>query len=756
MNERKPVTREIRITGLVQGVGFRPFVYRMALAHGVCGYVKNTNSCVLIRASAFPAELDMFTESLRLQAPPVAVIENIQWKDIPGEIFRDFRIASSDDLSEEVTRVSPDIAVCDKCLADMKSQPGRIGYPFLNCTHCGPRFTIVKSLPYDRPRTTMDVFSMCSSCRKEYEDITDRRFHAQPVACWECGPVCSLIVPGKTFTAVQEIMETACRIIDGGGILAVKGMGGFHLACNALDQQSVLRLRNMKVREAKPFAVMFRDLPALREYLEVNTKEEEVLTSWRRPIVILKTRKELAKAVSNGFHTTGAMLPYMPLHYLLFEKLNTPVIVLTSGNLADEPILTVNEDARRIMGPLTDGVLDYNREIHNRTDDSVVMVVRGKTRIIRRSRGYVPNPIETKWSTEGIFAAGAELVNCFAVGKGRSVIMSQHIGDLKNAPTYDFYRESVERFCSLFRMKPALAACDLHPDYLSTGYAQELGVPVTGVQHHHAHMASVMAEHGLTGPCLGICFDGTGYGTDGHIWGGEFLIGDLTGFERKARFRYVPVPGGDAATREPWRMALSYLLDTFGEEARKLPLSWISEIPSQRLDMIIHTWQERVNAPMSCSAGRLFDAVSALLGICQYSGFHAEAPMRLENAAGKAEGPAYSWQDGEEIDFRDMFREMVGELAEGIAVGRIASRFHYTLIRMSVDVTERILAVTGPLPVLLSGGSFQNRILLEGVETELEKKNIRVYSNLQVPVNDGGIALGQMVIAAARKEAGML
>jgi len=728
----------------------------MALEHGIRGFVKNTNSCVLIRASASPGELDRFTESLRRQAPRVAVIETLQWKDIPPTTFDDFSIASSDDLSEEVTRVSPDIAVCDECLADMKNQPGRIDYPFLNCTHCGPRFTIVKGLPYDRSRTTMDVFPMCSSCRKEYEDITDRRFHAQPVACRECGPVFTLVLPGKTNTRFQEILGTACRIIDGGGILTIKGMGGFHLACNALDQEAVLRLRNMKIREAKPFAVMFRDLSALRQYVDVTAKEVEELTSWRRPIVIMKTRKELAGAVSHGFRTTGAMLPYMPLHYLLFEKLKTPVIVLTSGNLADEPILTANDEARRIMGPLTDGVLDYNREIHNRTDDSVVMVVREMTRIIRRSRGYVPNPIETKWNTEGIFAAGAELVNCFAVGKGRSAIMSQHIGDLKNAPTYDFYRESVERFCNLFRVKPALAACDMHPDYLSTGYARELGVPVISVQHHHAHLASVMAEHGLTGPCLGICFDGTGYGTDGHIWGGEFLLGELTGFERKARFRYVPVPGGDAATREPWRMALSYLLDTFGEEVRELPISWISEIPSQRFDLIIQTWQGRVNAPLSCSAGRLFDAVSALLGICRYSGFHAEAPMRLENMAGKAEGPAYSWHGEEEIDFRMMFREMTRDVVEGVPVSRIASRFHYTLIRMTADVTEKILSGTGPLPVLLSGGSFQNRLLLEGVEMELEAKGIGVYSNLHVPVNDGGIALGQMVIAAARREAGML
>ncbi len=748
-------TWEIRITGLVQGVGFRPFVYRTAIRHGIAGWVNNTNAWVGIRATASEPSLRAFLHDLETQAPPAAAIDRIELTEIPYVEFPDFRIAPSEDHSDQITRVSPDIAVCEDCLEDMARQPNRIGYPFLNCTNCGPRFTIISDLPYDRQRTTMSEFTMCPSCRKEYNDVGDRRFHAQPTACWDCGPVYTLCRKGQAEHDITVILREAAAIIEGGGILAVKGMGGYHLACNALDEQAVAGLRKMKQREAKPFAVMFRDLEALQSYARPDKTEVEALLSWRRPIVLLKAARELAPSVSNGFHTIGSMLPYMPFHYLLFGKLKTPVIVLTSGNLSDEPILIGNAEARRIMGPLTSGILEYNREIRNRTDDSVVMVSGETQRIIRRSRGFVPNPVITSLRTEGIFAAGAELVNCFAIGKGRQAILSQHIGDLKNSPSYDFYRESVDRFFRLFRLKPERVACDLHPDYLSTVFARELEQPLVMVQHHHAHMASVMAEHGLAGPCLGICYDGTGYGTDGHTWGGEFLLGDLAGFERLAHFRYVPMPGGDAVTHEPWRMALSYLDDAFGEETPDLRLPWYEGLEPAALALLLQAIRKGFNAPLSSSAGRLFDAVSALLGVCTRSRFHAEAPMRLEDLAGKAGGKAYSWTGGEIIDFRPMIREMVQDIHNGEPAAGMAARFHRTLIGMTLATVERILAGRLDIPVLLSGGSFQNRILLEGVESGLRDRGISCYSNLQVPVNDGGIALGQLAVAAARREAGL-
>lgn len=745
-------TYDILVEGLVQGVGFRPFIYRLAREYGLKGWVKNTNSRVHIRVTAPEAEVRAFMKDIPLKAPAVSRIENIG-SGIAEKIeeFEDFIIASSSDESQEITAISPDMAVCSDCLADMERQPNRTDYPFVNCTHCGPRFTIITDLPYDRKHTTMVPFTMCPRCRKEYEDVLDRRFHAQPVACLDCGPRYRLITIREVIDTPDTLPEITASVIDGGGILAIKGMGGYHLACDALNEAAVQRLRKSKIREGKPFAVMFRDLAALKEYALVDTVEEKHLLSWQRPILILQERSSLAPSVSNGFHTIGAMLPYMPIHYLLFRHLKTPAMVLTSGNLSDEPIMTGNMEATEVLGSISDGILEYNRDIHNRTDDSVMMVVNERPRMLRRSRGFVPNPVNTGLELEGIFAAGAELVNCFAIGRGRQAIISQHIGDLKNTPTYLFYRESYERFVRMFRLQPALVAHDLHPDYLSTRFAMELGLETCGVQHHHAHMASVMAEHRLAGPCLGVLFDGTGYGTDGQTWGGEFLFGNLVSFERLTRFRYVPMPGGDAVIHEPWRMGLAYLYDAFGEETLSLGLPLTGIPDSEKLSLMMQALQKGFHTPLTCSAGRLFDAVAAITGVCTHAGFHAEAPMRLENAVQMGTNASYPFQSGEEIDFRPTIRALVEDVRKKTPVPVMAARFHQTIIKMAVETVTGLSRKTGCRQVILSGGSFQNRILLENLEKRLGQQGMEVYTHGEMPANDGGIALGQLAVAAARR-----
>ena len=744
----------ITVSGLVQGVGFRPYIYRLATEAGLDGWVLNTNEDVRIGLRTDPDTVEGFVERIRQQAPPASIIREISVEAVPREEYSGFRIIASEDLSAAVTQVSPDIAVCEDCLNDMKQQSRRLDYPFLNCTNCGPRFTIIKDLPYDRARTTMQGFNMCPDCRREYGDIRDRRFHAQPTACAHCGPEYKMVTGSARIDDTQKILNRTVKLIEGGGILAIKGLGGFFLACDALDQAAVRRLRDSKHREGKPFAVMFRDRGEAGRYCEISDAEASLLTSWRRPIVVLREKNGLAPAVSNGFATIGAMLPYMPFHYLLFEHLQCGVIVLTSGNLAEEPIIIDNGQAVDILGPVSDAVLHHNRDIHNRADDAVAMVVRGKPRLLRRSRGYVPTPVLTTMSVEGIFAAGAELMNCFGLGKGNQAILSQHIGDLKNFETLAFYRETVERFSGLFRMEPVLAACDLHPDYLSTKYAREMGLNVVAVQHHHAHIASVMAEHGIDEPVIGVSFDGTGLGDDGHIWGSEFLICDLVGYRRHSHLAYIPMPGGDMATYEPWRMAVSYLYPVYGRELLNLGLPFLDGLNPSRVEQVIQAIEKNIHCPLTSGAGRLFDAVAALLGLCNFSSFHAEAPMRLENVARPVTGDTYPYGDGTVISMAPAFQAMVEDVLGGVGVGLISTRFHNTVAGIMVNRVRLISRESGIRTVVLSGGTFQNRYLSSRVESDLEDDQFRVLVPLQVPANDGGIALGQLAIAAMMREKG--
>jgi hydrogenase maturation protein HypF len=753
----------------VQGVGFRPFIYRLAHESGLKGWVNNTNENIQVMINSDPDTLRAFIDKIQNQAPPASRIESIESEEVEGQEFKDFRIIESENLSDAVTEVSPDIAVCDACLKDMKQQANRIDYPFLNCTNCGPRFTIIRDLPYDRKLTSMQEFEMCKSCRDEFETILDRRFHAQPTACRDCGPEYSL-VEGSGSEAENgspgDIIERTARILDEGGIVAVKGLGGFFMACDAMNESAVSRLRNSKQREGKPFAVMFRSLKKAADFCRIHDMEAECLSSWRRPIIIAQNLpdapKKLAPSVSNGFPTTGIMLPYMPFHYLLFERLKASALVMTSGNLSEEPILIDNKKAESILGAVSDAVLHYNREIHNRCDDSVGLVINENPRLLRRSRGYVPSPVRTCLETEGIFAAGAELVNCFAMGKGSDAIMSQHIGDLKNFETYEFYRETFDRFTRLFRLEPELVAHDMHPDYLSTRFAAELELKTMPVQHHHAHIASVLAEHKLDEKVIGVSFDGTGLGDDGNIWGSEFLVCDLNSFERIAHLEYMPMPGGDKAAREPWRMAISCLYSAYGNDFVNMQLPFLSGIKMDHIHLVLQSIEKKINCPLTSGAGRFFDAVSAILGFCSVSLFHAEAPMRLEASVHQGEQGTYfaelpgGLHRAGSIGTGTIIRKIVEDIGNGIDPGRISARFHNTISDIILDTVIGIHRDQGIKKVALSGGTFQNKYLSERIENQLEEKGFEVLIPLQLPANDGGIALGQLAIAAKKRSLGIV
>lgn len=742
----------IHIRGLVQGVGFRPFVYRMAKAHNICGWVENNNEGVLIHAEASNEDLQAFNQSLRKKAPPAAHIQSLD--EQPAEIhsFPDFNIKKSSNLSDAVTEVSPDIAVCTECLHDMQTQPHRLAYPFINCTNCGPRFTIIKALPYDRPLTTMEAFEMCATCKHEYTHILDRRFHAQPVACLQCGPVYRVFPENKTYNDGNKVAGIIAQSIDKGGIIALKGIGGFHLLCDAHNEDAIQRLRYRKNREGKPIAIMMENTKTAAGYFYIDETEENVLNTWQRPIVLLKNKKEPAPSISHGLNTTGLVLPYMPMHYQLFNHLNTNAIVLTSGNVSDEPVLIDDENAYAQLNRIADLVIGYNRAIHNRADDSVVFVSNDQTRLIRRSRGYTPSPVPLRLPVEGILATGAELNNTFAIGKGQQAILSQHIGDLKNAETLAFYEESYARFAKLFRFKPELIACDSHPDYLSTRFARSLGIETIEVQHHHAHIASCMAEHSLDEKVIGIAFDGTGFGTDGSIWGGEFFVCDLVDFERVYHFDPVPLPGGDQVTKQPWRTALAYLHKYFGNPFTEKDLPFLKKIAPEKQHLINQMLEKNLNTPLSSGAGRLFDAVAALTDICCESHYHAEAPMRLESVIRQNCRGKYLYEvEDKVIIFRKLFHQLIKDIQAGTSQAEIAAKFHNTIIAIILDISRRIKDASGIQKVVLSGGSFQNRYLLENSSSLLGRMGFEVYSQAQLPSNDGGIALGQMAIAAKRR-----
>jgi hydrogenase maturation protein HypF len=749
---------ELKIEGLVQGVGFRPFVYRIAKREHISGWVRNTSSGVLIHIQAESQYLNNFIYALKTEAPPASAISNLIIEEKSTEYLSEFSILSSHDSEEDFTQISPDIAVCGACLTDISIQKTRINYPFTNCTNCGPRFSIIQDIPYDRKNTTMDEFPMCENCKKEYEDIENRRFHAQPIACNDCGPTYLLDSNQECISSLEQILDRVGELIRKGGIIAVKGIGGFFLMCDASNEEAVSRLRKSKVREGKPFAVLFRNIEIIKSYAFLTETEENSLNSWQRPIIILEAKKKLAPSVCMDFPTIGAILPYMPVHYMLFDRIKADALVLTSGNLSDEPIIIDNILARTILGNITDAVLYYNRDIHNRVDDSVGFILNHKLRIIRRSRGYAPSPLFLNSHTEGILATGAELNNCFCIGKGKQAILSQHIGDLKNFETFQFYIESIERFSVLFRVKPTFIAYDLHPDYLSTSYALDQGLTSFGIQHHHAHIASCMTENSLDERVIGVAMDGTGYGTDGSIWGSEFVISDLLDFERVAHLPYIPLPGGDSVTKEPWRTGLSLLYSIFGADISQLDLPFLQKLDVHKKQLILAALDKGINSPKSCSAGRWFDAVAAITGICVEAGFHAEAPMRLEACIDKSETKRYPWEilSKGDIELKKLIEAIIHDIHSKIPVSKISARFHNTIAEIIIHQINTISKNTGIKKAVVSGGTFQNKYLLAKLESEYDTNEIKLYTQTLIPANDAGIALGQLAIAARRREQGLL
>lgn len=755
------------VSGLVQGVGFRPFVYRIAWREGISGWVRNTNKGVTIKAQGTEDQMRKFSYALQHEFPSAARIDRIEEFPVAENKSQGFVIRKSTMISGEITDISPDIAVCDECLTDMKAQPHRKDFPFINCTHCGPRFSIIRELPYDRKNTTMAGFEMCEQCAGEYRTITDRRFHAQPVACNCCGPEYRLHAGGASWSFLYDILNETARRIDAGQIGAIKGIGGYQLICDALNPLAVETLRKRKNRSRKPFALMARDMETIRRYCRVSEAEEYSLHSWRRPIVLLKVRPDrdlsasIPGAVNPGLNTLGFILPYMPFHYQMFERMRTNIIVFTSGNISDNPIIFDDNKAMTELSPIADFMLLHNRPIYNLCDDSVVMIAGGKERMLRRSRGYTPGFLRIPFRAEGILALGAGMNNCFCLGKNYKAIGGQYNGDLSNPASADSYVRNIGQFLRLFRHTPVTVVRDMHPGYFSSGFAEELKkhqnegghrAKIVEVQHHHAHIASVMAEYGLDEKVIGVCFDGTGYGTDDRIWGGEFLICDLAGFERVSHLEYIPLPGGDKAIEEPWRTAVSFLFKQYGEETLELPLKINREIPLLQREFIKVMISEGINSPLSSGAGRLFDAVSALLGLCLFSNYEAEAPMKLESIIAPDVDGDYEITETDPVVTSQIIRQIVDDILAGTDPCIVSARFHNTIIALIFQKSMELARRTGLSGIVLSGGVFQNRYLVEGLLKKFSGKPVNVYLSSKVPANDGGIAFGQLVIAAKRKE----
>lgn len=745
----------VHITGLVQGVGFRPFIYRLAIKNKIRGWVENTTDGIHIKAVGEKAMMDGFLGDIQHSAPPAAEINHISIVPAQPNGEKEFVIAPSPPGGEASTEISPDIAVCPDCLADMENQAHRKAYPLINCTNCGPRFSIIKGLPYDRKKTTMARFQMCETCSGEYSNINDRRFHAQPVACNHCGPVYEMFAGSGKQIQSENIAGEAAKLLEEGKTIAIKGSGGFHLVCDAMNPCAVQRLRSGKQREGKPFAVMFSSLEAVRRFAFLGPEEEEALTSWKRPIVLLRSKEKLPPEVNSGLSGLGVMLPYMPFHHLLFQNLATIALVITSGNNAGAPIIANKRLAFKDLKGTFDYLVDYNRAIWNRTDDSVIQWLDNHMQIIRRSRGYVPKPIPLSIDAGSILATGSELKNCFCLGKGNSAIMSPHIGDLKNMETFSFFAESVDRLSRLFHFKPTIIATDLHPDYLTGLYSHEQGLPVEHIQHHHAHIASCMAEHRINETVIGIGLDGTGYGTDGHIWGGEIMRCDLKGFQRLGHFEYMPVPGGDKAVEQPWRMALGCLFKAYDGRIPQRAIQTLRAVDKNQKEMVIRALEENINITLSSGSGRLFDAAASLVGLVHRAGFEAEGPMRLEACADRQTRDFYptSMNDDGVILVGPMITGIIEDMTKRVRPEVISARFHHSVIAALQNAISRFLNPKVPEKVILSGGVFQNRLLLSGLSEKLRSKGIKVFTNQQVPVNDGGIALGQLVIAAERRNA---
>ncbi len=752
------VQKKLKVTGVVQGVGFRPFVYRLAKLHHLSGWVCNTSLGVEIVVEGPPASLDSFIGRLHQEAPALARVAAVVAEDTEPEGRTGFTILNSRRLSGTEPMIPADVTCCEECCRELLDPADRrYRYPFLNCTRCGPRFTIIQGVPYDRGQTTMAAFTMCAECLREYENPEDRRFHAEPTACPACGPRVWLEEPGRIWE--EETLPQAGKLLWAGKIVAVKGLGGFHLAADARNPEALKTLRERKGRVAKPFALMVRDLTEAQRLCHLGDLEKSLLLSPERPIVLAKRREntDISPLVAPGNKYLGLMLPYTPLHLLLFEYA-PPTLVMTSGNLSEEPLVFTNEAARAKLGALADAFLMHNRDVQVPCDDSVVRPAAGQSVIpLRRARGFVPKSVALPLNCpEPILAVGAEQKNTFCLAWDRTAILSQHLGDLDTAETFDYFELAISHFKALCRKNASVVAYDLHPLYLSTRYAhQQSQARLIGVQHHHAHIAACLAENRRTEKCLGLALDGTGYGPDGTVWGGEILLADLAGFIRAGHLAQVLLPGGEAAVRDPRRMAAAYLYAAYGNDWDRL---------AGRLELTFAPLESRIlhrqltsgfNSPLTSSAGRLFDAVAAALGVCRTRTYEGQPAVELEMIADDTEQEFYAAPLRTEngviiLETIPIFRGLVEDYFSGVPAAKISARFHNSLVVLLTTACEHLREQTGLELAALSGGVFQNARILTGLKQSLEKRGFEVLTHTQIPPNDGGISLGQIAVAAAR------
>ena len=744
---------EILLTGIVQGVGFRPFVKRTALHHGIKGYVENREFGVKIIAQASKKSIEKFVKDVLNNAPAVSTIltHSIKYPEHDLQDFKTFKIAPSKKKGEISALIPPDIATCDKCAQEIIDKDDRhFSYPFTNCTNCGPRFSIIQSIPYDRKNTTMKKFIMCDDCNREYTTVLDRRYHAQPNACPKCGPELRLIEIIEENSVVTERREKAfdktVSLLQQGEIIAIKGIGGYHLVCNTLNKEVVEKLRNLKYRPQKPFALMARDIETIKEYCTINEHEKEMLEGQQKSIVLLNKKNEILGQVAPGVKDLGFMLPYTPLQYMLFKHFR--LLVFTSGNISEEALENKDNSAYQNLANITKYYLSYNREIFNRIDDSIVTFAGTQQILIRKARGFVPKPVNLK---KGIgkpqmFAAGADMKGTFGLTKENIFLGSQYLGDLAYASNTEFYKESFKYFQSIFEMKPEIVIADSHPNYFSTQFAQEFAeekeLPIHYIQHHKAHIYSVMAEHDLVN-VLGVSFDGTGYGDDGHIWGGEFFIIKNIECERFAHLNYLPMVSGERAAKEPWRMALIYLFRYFPEAIDEI----ISEKVFPQRDMILHQLLNDSVQLQTSSMGRFFDAVASIIGVCHYNSYEGEAAMKLEAFADENFSEYYHFEFDKQrslIDVSKIIRGIVQDIKEDCSKEYISSRFHFTIARMVFDLCKKMKKESGIDSVALSGGVFQNVVLINMIKRVFSGSDLKLFWNEKVPPNDTGIALGQV------------
>ncbi len=746
--------KRVEIEGIVQGVGFRPFVYQTARRLEIVGWVLNDSRGVLIEAEGPAANLAAFVRALQDDKPPLASISRFEVSERVPAGEREFVIRASRGAPEKTAQISPDTFVCGDCLRELFDPADRrYRYPFLNCTNCGPRFTIVAAIPYDRPNTTMADFPLCPACRAEYDDPASRRFHAQPNACPECGPQLTLVGRDGRRLAGDDPLAQTIALLRQGKVVAIKGLGGYHLAVDAGNDAAVAELRRRKSRDEKPFALMSFGLEQVRAYAEIGAQEEALLTSVARPIVLLRRRENsgISPLVAPRNRFFGVMLPYTPLHYLLLRDAFA-ALVMTSANISEEPIVFEDGEALQRLSGIADAYLAHDRRIHIRTDDSIARVMAGRPVVMRRSRGYVPRGVFLPQAQRSVLAVGAELKSTICLTQDNRAFLSQHIGDLKNLETLQSLERTVRHLQGILQLTPAVIAHDLHPDYLSTRYAEEQGdIPRIAVQHHHAHLASCLAENGRDEQAIGVIFDGIGYGSDGRIWGGEFLVGDFSGFRRAGHFAYLPLPGGDAATREPWRMAVSALVHAFGDELPDLP--FLHEIAPSDLRLLRQMIAKGINSPLTSSCGRLFDAVAAIAGLRQRVNYEGQAALELEQAIDESgKDSAYPFElraEGELFVFdpASLIRALAADIRRGLPMGAISRKFHNAICAMIHAACRQVRRTTGLSLVALSGGVFQNRYLIETTLPLLERDAFTVLTHSQVPPNDGGLALGQAVIA---------